>query len=370
VVSVKPRPRPSAWAAAAWGAWTLALATAATQAAPPDTGTATYIDIHRTARAEAVVEAVRQSTLAAQVSGRVVAVAVRAGDAVKSGQLLIQIDARTATQAEAASQGQLREAQANLVNAAAKHERSRQLVERKFISQAALDQAAAEYAAAQAQTATAMANASASSTSKSFTAIVAPYDGVVASTDAEVGDLATAGRPLVTVFDPRALRVAATLPQSLLTRADISAPVDVEIPSVGRTVVAQRVTVLPVADVRTHTTQVRLDLPPTPGLLPGQYARVAIVTGHERVLAIPAAAVLRRGEVTAVYVVDIDGRAQLRQVRLGEPAGSERVEVLAGLDAGEAVSIAPVRTGIESSRNPAVAARGVQFASERAQARR
>jgi hypothetical protein len=97
---------------------------------------------------------------------------------------------------------------------------------------------------------------------------------------------------------------------------------------------------------------------------------VAIVTGHERVLAIPAAAVLRRGEVTAVYVVDIDGRAQLRQVRLGEPAGSERVEVLAGLDAGEAVSIAPVRTGIESSRNPAVAARGVQFASERAQARR
>jgi multidrug efflux pump subunit AcrA (membrane-fusion protein) len=79
---VKPRPRPSAWAAAAWGAWTLALATAATQAAPPDTGTATYIDIHRTARAEAVVEAVRQSTLAAQVSGRVVAVAVRAGAAV------------------------------------------------------------------------------------------------------------------------------------------------------------------------------------------------------------------------------------------------------------------------------------------------
>jgi RND family efflux transporter MFP subunit len=194
---------------------------------------------------EAVVEAVRQSTIAAQVNGRIVAVPVRAGDTVKSGQLLVQIDARSATQAEAASQSQFREAQANLVNAKAKYERSRQLAERKFISQAALDQAAAEYAAAEAQTATAMANAGASTTSKSFTAIVAPYDGVVASTDAEVGDLATAGRPLVTVFDPRALRVTATLPQSLLARAETGAPIAVEIPSVGRTIIAQRVTVLP-----------------------------------------------------------------------------------------------------------------------------
>ena len=342
---------------------------AAAHAAPAETAVATYVESHRTARVEAVVEAVRQSTIAAQVNGRIVAVPVRAGDTVKSGQLLVQIDARSATQAEAASQSQFREAQANLVNAKAKYERSRQLAERKFISQAAFDQAAAEYAAAEAQTATAMANAGASTTSKSFTAIVAPYDGVVASTDAEVGDLATAGRPLVTVFDPRALRVTATLPQSLLARAETGAPIAVEIPSVGRTVIAQRVTVLPVADARTHTTQVRLDLPRAAGLLPGQYARASIVTGHDRTLTIPAAAVLRRGEVTAVYVVDVDGHAQLRQVRLGEPSGDELVEVLAGLDAGETVSIVPMRTGIEASRIPDTARR-VQVANERAPTRR
>jgi len=360
--------KPNAWATAVRGALAVALATAA-HATPVKLAVVSYTDVQRMARAEAVVEAVRQSTLASQVSGRIVAVPVRAGDTVKAGQLLVQIDARAATQAEAASHSQLREAQANLVNTKAKYERSRQLVERKFISQAALEQAAAEYAAAEAQTATATANASASSTSKSFTAIVAPYDGVVAGTDAEVGDLATAGRPLVTVFDPRALRVTATLPQSILARADTAAPVAVEIPSVGRTVVAQRVTVIPVADVRTHTTQVRLDLPPTPGLLPGQYARAAIVTGQDRALTIPAAAVLRRGEVTAVYVVDSEGRAQLRQVRLGEPSVDDRVEVLAGLDAGEAVSIAPVRTGIEASRNPGTT-RSMRFASERVPARR
>jgi len=117
---------------------------AAAHAAPAETAVVTYVESHRTARVEAVVEAVRQSTIAAQVNGRIVAVPVRAGDTVKSGQLLVQIDARSATQAEAASQSQFREAQANLVNAKAKYERSRQLAERKFISQAALDQAAAE----------------------------------------------------------------------------------------------------------------------------------------------------------------------------------------------------------------------------------
>ena len=133
--------------------------------------------------------------------------------------------------------------------------------------------------------------------------------------------------------------------------------------------IAQRVTVLPVADVRTHTTQVRLDLPRAAGLLPGQYARASIVTGHDRTLTIPAAAVLRRSEVTAVYVVDVDGHAQLRQVRLGEPSGDELVEVLAGLDAGETVSIVPMRTGIEASRIPDTARR-VQVANERAPTRR
>jgi hypothetical protein len=104
-----------------------------------------------------------------------------------------------------------------------------------------------------------------------------------------------------------------------------------------------------VADVRTHTTQVRLDLPEAAGLMPGQYARAAIVTGHAKVLAVPEAAVLRRSEVTAVYVLDAKGKAQLRQVRLGETAGNGYVEVVAGLNPGERVSLEPVRAGIEDT---------------------
>jgi RND family efflux transporter MFP subunit len=325
---------------------------AASQVAPPGaraSATAAYRDIDRSALAEGVVEAVRQSTIAAQVAGRVVAMPVRAGDTVKAGQLLVQIDPRSAVQTEAASQSQLREAQANLANAKAGFERSKQLAAQKFISQAALDQAQAQYLATLAQASAAMANAGVSATSKSYTTIVAPYDGVVGSTDVQVGDMATPGRSLVTVFDPHELRVTATLAQAVLARADLAAPIAIEIPSLKRWLTARRVTVIPMADVRTHTTQVRLDLPEAAGLMPGQYARAAIVTGHAKALTIPEAAVLRRSEVTAVYVLDANDKAQLRQVRLGEPAGNGLIEVVAGLSAGERVSVEPVRVGIEDS---------------------
>jgi RND family efflux transporter MFP subunit len=324
----------------------------AAQPAPQPSAVVEYLDLDRIAVAEGVVEAVRQSTLAAQVAGRVIALPVKAGDPVRAGQLLVQIDARSAVQAEAASQSQVREAQANLANAKAKYARSQRLFAEKFISQAALDQAEAEYLAAQAQAATASANAGQSTTSKTFTTIVSPYDGVVASTEVDVGDMATVGRPLVTVFDPRELRVTATVPQAVLAQANLQAPVRIEVPTLKRALVAKLVTVIPVADARTHTTRIRLDLPEGSALMPGQYARATLVTGRARALAVPQAAVLRRSEVTAVYVLDASGRAQLRQVRLGEPAGNGLVEVLAGLNAGERVAIEPVRAGIEASRAP------------------
>ncbi|HEX6136213.1 MAG TPA: efflux RND transporter periplasmic adaptor subunit [Casimicrobiaceae bacterium] len=329
----------------------LVALTAGAQAIPQPTAVVAYRDVDRTAAVEGVVEAVRQSTLAAQVAGRIVALPVKAGDAVRAGQVLLEIDARGAVQAEAASRSQLREAEANLANARARFERSRRLFEERFISQAALDQAQAEYLAAQAQTAAALANANQSSTSKSYTTIVAPYDGVVASTEVELGDMATIGRPLVTVFDPRALRVSATLPQAVLAEARLDAPVRILVPSLGRELAARQVTVIPVADSRTHTTRVRLDLPDAPGVMPGQYARALIATDHARVLTIPLSAVLRRSEVTAVYVLDANGHAQLRQVRVGAAAIEGFVEVLSGLNPGERVALDPVRAGIEASRS-------------------
>jgi RND family efflux transporter MFP subunit len=308
-------------------------------------------DWPQTIAAEAVVEAIRQATLGAQVAGRIVELNVKAGDAVRAGQVLLRIDARTADQAVVAGRSQVAEAEANLANAKRKHERNRDLLAQKFVSQAAVDQSEAEYKAAQAQLAAVTANAGQAVAAQSFTTITAPFAGVVGETLAELGDMAQPGRPLVTVFDPRDLRVAATVPQAALPKLKLGESIHVDVPALGKSFVATKATVIPLADAHTHTSRIRLDLPAADGLLPGQFARARFVTGSERALAIPATAVLRRGEVTAVYVIDAGGRAQLRQVRTGEPVGDGQVEILAGLAVGERIAANPVQAGMA----PAVA---------------
>ena len=306
-------------------------------------------ELPQTVAAEGVVEAVRQTTLGAQVAGRIVELDVKIGDTVRAGQLLARIDARTADQAVAASLSQVAEAEANLANAKRKHERNRELLAQKFVSQAAVDQSDAEYKAAQAQLAAVKANAGQAVAAQSFTTISAPYAGVIGATHVELGDMAQPGRALVTVFDPRELRVVATLPQGSLPRVKLDAPVRIDLPAIGKRLTATSVTVIPLADARTHTTRVRLDLPPAEGVLPGQFARAHFVTGSIRVLAVPASAILRRGEVSAVYVLDAEGRPQLRQVRTGEPVGEEQVEILAGLAGGERIAANPVQAGMASA---------------------
>jgi RND family efflux transporter MFP subunit len=303
--------------------------------------------------AEGTVEAVKQATVGAQATGRVTELAVKAGDTVRAGQLIARIDAREADQAVAASLSQVAEAEANLANAKRAYERNRELLAQKFVSQAALDQSEASYKAAQAQVAALKAVAGQAATQRSFTTVVAPFAGVVGATHVEAGDLATAGRQIATVFVPGELRVTATLPQAVLARWKREIPVTVELPALNRAVTAIRSTVVPIADTRTHTVKVRLDLPAAEGLLPGQFARARFPTGSVRALAVPPSALLRRGEVTGVYVLDRDGRPLLRQVRTGDtlvdPDDGNVVEILSGLNAGERIAANPVAAGLTAA---------------------
>jgi RND family efflux transporter MFP subunit len=339
----------AACALIAGSAW---AAPAPAQAVPAGVGPTYEVvmrDLPQTIAAEGLVEAVRQATLGAQVAGRITELAVKAGDPVRAGQVLARIDARTAEQAVAASRSQVAEAEANLANARRRHDRNVNLFAQKFVSQAAVDQSEAELKAAQAQVDSLKANAVQASAAQTFTTITAPFAGVVGATHVELGDMAQPGRQLVTVFDPKDLRVTATLPQASLAKVRLGEPVAIELSGRAGTVKATRVTVIPLADARTHSTRVRLDLPPTDGVLPGQFARAWFVTGTTRALAIPASALLKRGEVTAVYVVDRDGRALLRQVRAGEPVAGGMVEILAGLAGGERIAQNPVQAGMAAS---------------------
>lgn len=291
--------------------------------------------------ADAVVEAVRQATVAAQVPGRVVDVRVDAGARVRQGELLMRLDAREASEGVSSARALLAQAEAH-------HARTKNLHAQKFVSGAALDKAEAELKAARAASGQAGAGLSHAS-------VTAPISGIVAQRHAELGEMASPGRPLVTVFDPRGLRLVAQIPQARLAdlrRGGSVLKARVEFPETGRRVDAVRVEVLPTADLRAHTVAARAYLPEgVEGAIPGMAARVHFVTGAAKMLTVPARAVVRRGDVSAVYVVDAQERPSLRQVRLGEPVAGGDLEVLAGLSAGERVSLDPVATGIRLKRS-------------------
>lgn len=298
----------------------------------------------RTDGYDGTVEAVRQTVVAAQVPGAVVALPVKAGDQVKAGQVLLRLDARAAEQQAGAAAAQVLASRAAQDAATREFERQKLLFQKNYISQAALDRAEAQYKATQAQSAAQVAAAGAARTESGFYVVKAPYDGVVADVAVVLGDMAMPGRPLLTLYDPAALRISASLPQSALPRLDASsAKPALQLPGLeAARLPAERWQVLPAVDPATHTLTVRFDLPAGTRAAPGSFARVWLpgASGEAARVSVPLSAVVRRGELTAVYVIGSDQKPLLRQVRLG-PVGGDRVEILSGLRAGERVALDP-----------------------------
>jgi len=296
---------------------------------------------------DAKVEAVRDATLAAQVAGSIVALRVHAGDRVKAGQELLRIDARMAAQGAAASSAQVAAAQAQAAVATKEYERQQQLFAKNYISQAALDNARAQWQASQAQVKALQAQAGVAATQTDLHVVQAPFDGVVASVPVTLGDMALPGKPLVSLYDAGQLRISAALTQQQAAELRAGTQVAVELPgaSTARVPVAMdQVQLLPTADVQSHTTTVRVALPPdVPGAMPGAFARLwfqgASTSAGER-LFVPARSVVRRAEMTGVYVQGSNGKPQLRQVRLGQAVGAQ-IEILSGVSAGEQVATEP-----------------------------
>lgn len=298
---------------------------------------------------DAVVEAVRQATLSTQVAGAIVSLNVKAGDRVRAGQELLRIDASAAQQQVVGSTAQLEAAQANLKVAGKELDRQKQLFQKQYISQGALDRAQAQWEAAQAQVQAQQAQTRAALTQTGFFSVRAPFNGVVTEVPVSLGDMAMPGRPLVTLHDPSALRISAAVPQSLMdgvqrqlksVRYDIAGH---SAPSAQET----SAQLLPSVDPVTHTAQLRIALPTgAVGLVPGMFARVWVPSENKKTeskdgrVFLPLTAIVRRAEMTGVYVLDAQGKPRLRQVRLGRTVGSN-VEVLTGVSQDEQVLSTP-----------------------------
>lgn len=329
----------TAWLLAAQ--WLLAMAFAQTVSAEtPQTVEAQLVSVPRVYHLDGVVEATNQGTISAQTSGQVSEVLFDVDDLVQQGDVILVIQ-------DVEQKAQLSSARANLKSALARraeaeqeYQRTKNVFEKKVVSQSAMDKATSARNSARAAVEAAQAQLAQAEQQLGYTQVRAPYTGIVTERFVEVGEMASPGQRLMSGISLQQLRVEVDVPQSLIAavRSQQQAMVRID----GRWVVADKVTVFPVADRATDSFRVRLQLPEgTEDIFPGMYVKVAVNVGRRNALVIPRSAVVYRSEVIGVYVVDGQDRVTLRHVRLGRALPDNRYTVLTGLDAGERVALDP-----------------------------
>ncbi|MGA7799975.1 MAG: efflux RND transporter periplasmic adaptor subunit [Gammaproteobacteria bacterium] len=328
--------------------WSVLAGAQDTSTPPLATATAQMRNVAQQQVLDGVIEAVSQSTVSAQISGRITEVYFDVDDYVSKGAVLLRFRDTEQRARLKQSQASLNEAQARFVQAQADFQRTRDIYQKRLVAKARLDQATAELKSARARLEAAKARVSEAQEQLDHTVVRAPYSGIVIKRSVEPGETANAGQPLMTGLSLEHLRVAVPVPQQYINavRRIGKAQVVEPHPEDG-TLVAGRLTIFPYADPATHTFRVRVDLPNAPrGLYPGMLAKVAFTTGDRQRLLVPRQAVVHRSEVTAVYVLGTDGKLGFRQVRAGRTLDDGMTEILAGLDAGERVALDPIRAGV------------------------
>ncbi|HEV8200311.1 MAG TPA: efflux RND transporter periplasmic adaptor subunit [Candidatus Polarisedimenticolia bacterium] len=283
------------------------------------TGGASWIEVPGT------VEAAQAADLASRVAAVVESVHVEEGSRVRAGELLIALDGRDL-------RARLQAAEAVLKAATAQHERAAALFARDAATRQELEAAEAARAAAQAERDSAAAQAG-------YVEIRAPFDGVVTGKWSHAGDLAAPGRPLLSMQGAGLLRVAASLTRAQAERLTLAQSLEAVLEG-GEVVVCRVSALAPAGDPSSLRSLVKADLPKGAAARAGSFARLRLPRGDEEpVPMVPKAALVEKGALTAVFVVEA-GRARLRFISPGDSAG-DRVVVRAGLDAGEEVVLDP-----------------------------
>ncbi|MBP7148161.1 MAG: efflux RND transporter periplasmic adaptor subunit [Acidobacteria bacterium] len=311
--------------------------------APVEVGTdiAQLEDLPRTIEATGSVEPFRRVSPGTKIMGRVESVLVREGDAVRQGQVLARLDSRDLAAAVEQARAALAMAEANLENSRAQYNRITELHGRGSATGKNLEDATAGFRVAQASVQQAKANVSAAEVMLGYAEIAAPIPGFVTQKSIEAGDMASPGMPLFTVEDLARVKVLVQVPEQDMAGLAEGGPATLELAGNSRRIAAKIDRIVPAGDPRSRTFEVRLVLDNPGGeLRSGSFARALFPVGTRRTLTLPASAVVERGQLRGVFVIERDGAARLRWIRTGRAADG-RVEVLSGMSAGERYVVTP-----------------------------
>jgi RND family efflux transporter MFP subunit len=284
----------------------------------------------------ASLKAKQATIISSRTLARIEQINTRAGQLVKKGDLLIQLEKNDlqaqvlqAQQNVNAMQAQDKEAKQNL-------DRAVELFKTKLISTFELDKNSANYQTIKAELIAAKQALSQAQTTLSYATLIAPINGRIIDRFAEPGDTAQPGVKLLTLYNPFSLRVEAQVREQLALTLTNGQEIEVELPSVNKKILGEVEEIVPAANTGSRSFLIKVRISYHKDLLPGMYARMLIPAGKKTKLTIPKNKVSHVGQLDLVWVI-VDGEIQRRLVRLGKENDNNMLTVLSGLIPGDKV---------------------------------
>lgn len=309
--------------------------------AVPGTGTAytvASVTEAMTETATGTINARDETSVSARILAAIQTIPVRAGDTVKQGDILVQLDDREfKARMEQANQA-LAAAGAALEETSTDHKRIKALFEKQVASRAEFDRVNAAFKSRQADYQRNRQLLEEATTALTFTTIRSPIDGKVIERFADPGDTATPGMPLIKIYNPKLLRLDAQVRESLAAGIQIGDTLSAVIDALNKQLPVTVDEIVPSADPGSRSVTVKSLLPTNASLYPGMFGRLLIPTGKTERIFIPAAAVSSMGQLEFVQVME-NKRPARRYVRTGAEHADGRVEVVSGLRAGEVILV-------------------------------
>ena len=281
----------------------------------------------------ATVHSKQTTHVAARILAPIKSIHVTAGDTVKKGDVLIELDNRNNRANVAQSKENINAVRANLLQAKSHYTRTKNLYSKESVTKAQLEQASASYNSLKAQLASARQQLESSQTTLSYSKIRATFSARVIDRFAEPGDLASPGMKLLTLYDPKSLRIDANIRESLALTLSIGQQLETHIPALDKTIMATIEEIVPAATPGARSFLIKAKIEHSGKFLPGMFARIRIPTEKKEQLLIPAAYVKQMGQLDVVWVLENNTPIR-RFIRVGQKTG-DSILVISGLAEGE-----------------------------------
>lgn len=293
-------------------------------------------DVLLTEPVPASIGARQATTISSRILARITDITVRAGDVVTQGQLLLELERSDLESRLEQAREQVRSIEARLTEASLGLERAEQLHQQDLVADALLDEARASHGALSANLATARQAVKEAEIAIGFTEIRSPIDGRVVERFAEPGDTASPGDKLLSLYNPLSLRIEAAVREGLALPLTLGQELEVEIPSLQKTIPAQIEELVPAAHPGSRSFMIKARVEFDGQLLPGMYARLLVPASRESLVLVPADRVSKYGQMDIVWVQS-NGQTNRRFIRAGREVQPGMLEVISGLEEGDLV---------------------------------